>query len=534
MSLSIQTNIASLVSQNDLLTNTNFQNQTIQELSSGYRINSAADDPAGLAVANQFKNNEMQLTQGIANANDGVSELQIVDGGLTNISNILNRLQTLATESASQTFTGNRSTINNEYQNLLSEIDRQASNIGLAGTTTGDSNNTNMSVYIGGGSTQTNSQVQIDLSGKTNQVDSVGLGLGGTNVSAGGTELSYVNGTPAVVANNVNLNNAGGDYSDNQAFTFNIENAAGAAAQVTVSTGVGTAATTAADAIANVNAGLTAANTGITASIAADGTLQFSGSVAFSVQAGTAAGGDGNANAGGIAANLSYADNNATMYSYNQAAPGTALGTPGAWTGLTTGETVAVTNAQGTVDVTLNAADTTTNASTIAALNTQLNSIGIYAVANSVGGTDANPNAAGGFTLQSASAFTLDKTVADASATNSVFGTGGSTGAIAVTGPTTLASGAADTAINAIAAAVSQIGLVQGRVGAGENQLNYAISLATSQLTNFTSAESQIRDANVAQEAANLTKAQVLQQASIAAMAQANSAPQQYLALLKG
>jgi flagellin len=222
------------------------------------------------------------------------------------------------------------------------------------------------------------------------------------------------------------------------------------------------------------------------------------------------------------------------MYSYNQAAPGTALGTPGAWTGLTTGETVAVTNAQGTVDVTLNAADTTTNASTIAALNTQLNSIGIYAVANSVGGTDANPNAAGGFTLQSASAFTLDKTVADASATNSVFGTGGSTGAIAVTGPTTLASGAADTAINAIAAAVSQLGLVQGRVGAGENQLNYAISLATSQLTNFTSAESQIRDANVAQEAANLTKAQVLQQASIAAMAQANSAPQQYLALLKG
>jgi len=74
---------------------------------------------------------------------------------------------------------------------------------------------------------------------------------------------------------------------------------------------------------------------------------------------------------------------------------------------------------------------------------------------------------------------------------------------------------------------------VQGRVGAGENQLNYAISLATSQLTNFTSAESQIRDANVAQEAANLTKAQVLQQASIAAMAQANAAPQQYLALFK-
>jgi flagellin len=344
--------------------------------------------------------------------------------------------------------------------------------------------------------------------------------------------MSYVNATPAVVPNAINLNNAGGDYSGNQAFTFNIESASGAATQVTVSTGVGTATTTAADAIANVNAGLTAANTGITASIASDGTLQFSGSTAFSVSASAALNGsDGSANATGIASLGSYADNNSTMYSYNQEAPGSVLGTPGTWTPLAaggTGETIAVTNSTGTVDVTLNSGNTATAASTIAALNTQLNSIGIYAVAN-------NEN---GFSLQSSNAFTLDKTVADTTGgvanPDSVFGTTGSTGAIAVTSPTTLASGAADTAINAIAAAVSQLGLVQGRVGAGENQLNYAISLATSQLTNFTSAESQIRDANVAQEAANLTKAQVLQQASIAAMAQANSAPQQYLALLKG
>ena len=174
MSLSIQTNVASLVAQNDLLTNTNFQNTTIQQLSSGYRINSAADDPAGLAAANQFRNSDAQLTQGISNANDGVSQLQIIDGGLTNIGNILNRLQTLATESASQTFTGNRSTINNEYQNLLSEINRQASNIGLSSQANGGTNNTKMSVFIGAGSNQLNSQVQINLSGGANQVDSPG------------------------------------------------------------------------------------------------------------------------------------------------------------------------------------------------------------------------------------------------------------------------------------------------------------------------------------------------------------------------
>ena len=78
------------------------------------------------------------------------------------------------------------------------------------------------------------------------------------------------------------------------------------------------------------------------------------------------------------------------------------------------------------------------------------------------------------------------------------------------------------------------LGGVQGKVGSGQNQLNYAISLAQSQITNFSSAESQIRDADIAAEAANLSKSQVLQQASIAAMAQANSAPQQVLTLLRG
>ena len=78
------------------------------------------------------------------------------------------------------------------------------------------------------------------------------------------------------------------------------------------------------------------------------------------------------------------------------------------------------------------------------------------------------------------------------------------------------------------------MGSAQAAIGRGENQLSYAISLASSQITNFSAAESQIRDANVAQQAANLSKAQVLSQASIAAMAQANSAPQAVLSLLRG
>jgi flagellin len=92
----------------------------------------------------------------------------------------------------------------------------------------------------------------------------------------------------------------------------------------------------------------------------------------------------------------------------------------------------------------------------------------------------------------------------------------------------------AKAAITAIGSAVSSLGVAQAAVGKGENQLAYAITLAQSQITNFSAAESQIRDTDVAQQAANLSKAQVLQQSSIAAMAQANSAPQAVLSLLKG
>jgi flagellin len=93
---------------------------------------------------------------------------------------------------------------------------------------------------------------------------------------------------------------------------------------------------------------------------------------------------------------------------------------------------------------------------------------------------------------------------------------------------------AAKAAVTAIATAIGKLGSAQAAVGKGQNQLYYAVNLAQSQITNFSAAESYIRDANVAQQAANLTKAQVLSQASIAAMAQANSAPQAILALLRG
>ncbi len=180
MSLSFQTNVTSLEAQQNLQVNTNALDNAINQLTSGYRINNSGDDAAGLAVANLFRSNITELQQGVRNANDGQATLQTIDGGLNNISNILDQLQQLATQGASSTFSGSYATLNDEFQTLLGEINRQAANIGLAsggGATTSSQNNNSLDVFIGGGSTQGNSQVTIALSGATNIVDSGGLGI---------------------------------------------------------------------------------------------------------------------------------------------------------------------------------------------------------------------------------------------------------------------------------------------------------------------------------------------------------------------
>jgi flagellin len=202
--ISIQTNVTSLFAEQNLAVNTDFQAQTIQRLTSGFRINRSGDDAAGLAVANQFRSNVSELQQGVRNANDGTSILQIVDGGLNNISQILDRLKTLATESATGTFAGNRTTLNNEFTTLLTEINRQAANIGLSSAGgTASVYNTAISVYIGGGDTQADSAVTVDLSGAANQVDSTGLGI---NASAVDT---VANANAAITAINTAVSNLG-------------------------------------------------------------------------------------------------------------------------------------------------------------------------------------------------------------------------------------------------------------------------------------------------------------------------------------
>lgn len=546
MSLSIQTNIASLDAQNFVNINTNFQNNTIDQLSSGYRINNSGDDAAGLATANQYAGTIATLTQGVLNAGNSSSTLQIADGGISNISTILNRLQTLATESASSTFAGNRTTVNDEYQGLLTEINRQAASIGL---NTGGANNTNLTTYVGGGDNQADSQVSVNLSGANNAVDSAALGIQATSVAGGGTELT---------GNTVNLNNTAVTFLSNsvtdvagtQAFNFNIATATGNTAVAITVTGdatatVGAGGITGAQVVNQLNTALS--TYGITASVANDGDLQFGGNTAFTVTTGATVG----ATAGTQVATPTATALNTANYTVDSATALNGASTPGspvvggAFTGFTAGgtglETIAFQNALGTTNVTLsgianaNAGNATTLTQALQTLNTALNGTGISAVQNA---------AATGISFQSSSSFNINLTAEAADAggpgTGNLFGNATATanqdvGAVAVTGPALTSSntGNAIQALTLLTQAITNLGLTQGIVGAGENKLNYATNLAQSQITNFSAAESGIKDANIAQEAANLTKAQVLQQASLAALAQANAAPQNLLVLLK-
>jgi flagellin len=133
---SVVNNIGSVNAQTELAkTNLGLQ-KTLARLSSGLRINNSGDDAAGLAVANKFRSDVAILTVGVRNANEGLSKLQIADGALNNISNLLDRAATLATQSASGAFAGDRAVLDNEFQNVLSEIDREASVAGLSTATT--------------------------------------------------------------------------------------------------------------------------------------------------------------------------------------------------------------------------------------------------------------------------------------------------------------------------------------------------------------------------------------------------------------
>ena len=123
MSLGVLSNIAAIYAQNNLNQTQGSLQKTLTQLSSGSRINSGADDAAGLSIADGLHANEAALTQSAQNATNGVGLLQTADGALSQVTNLLSRAVTLATEAANGTLTTSQvSAANQEYQNILTQI----------------------------------------------------------------------------------------------------------------------------------------------------------------------------------------------------------------------------------------------------------------------------------------------------------------------------------------------------------------------------------------------------------------------------
>lgn len=303
MSFSINTNVESLQAQNYLGQSSKFQNQTISEVTSGLRITQSGDDAAGLAIANGYRSDEAVLTQGIQNATDGQSQLQIMDGGMSNISQLLDRARTLATESATGTYTGSRDVLNTEFQSVLGEIDRQAQAIGL---NTGGEFAKNLSVFIGGGTASGNvnaisdGSVSVNLSQST--VDSASLGLQGVQaIGATGTDIGTGSGTTSVTSILANTTNQASETTPNTT-TFYLKGPGFSGQGVAISVNTKNIGGTS-DLVGAINSAIQAAGTNgtqqgtalanadITASVNTDSAgrqqLTFNSSVAaFQVQAG--------------------------------------------------------------------------------------------------------------------------------------------------------------------------------------------------------------------------------------------------------
>ncbi len=178
-SFSVVSNISASNAQANLSSTSIGLQKAITRLSSGFRINSAGDDAAGLAVANSYRSTQAILNQGIRNANDGLSTLQIKDGALNNIGTLLDRMATLATQSASASSTVDRNALDAEFQDVLSEIDREANVAGLTAAQ-------GFSVFV------SNDGANGSVGGTIGAADSAALSLTGVNITSAANAATAV------------------------------------------------------------------------------------------------------------------------------------------------------------------------------------------------------------------------------------------------------------------------------------------------------------------------------------------------------
>jgi flagellin len=486
--LSINSNISSLTAQENLNASGDALSQAITRLSSGKRINSAADDAAGLAISTTLQTAINGLNQGVSNANDGVSMVQTAGTGLSQITQSLQTIRSLAAEAAGGSLSSqNQQALQQEVAQQVAEVNRLASQTSYNGINLLNGTAGNITVQVGASVGQT---IGINLS---QGVSAASLGSGpvqaGTTIGTiSGLDLTSTGaanssgGAGAITSINIIANGTGG-------FTFTDQNnqAISSTAANALFTVTPTASGISGIAV-NSGGGLSITNE-VTAINAAEGAF---GSTAA---------------AGTVVGELSGLSIN----------PTTGLAATAGGAGTITSITVESNGSGGLQFVDQNGSPLSSTAT--AALFTGASSSGTLAF---VGATPTSTiGAAGVSTASSASGATQLELINYANTPSTVANIDVSTTA------------GANLAMESIDNALATINNIQATLGAAQNRLTGIATSQQAESTDLSSAQSQITDADFAQESANLSKAQVLQQAGISVLAQANSNPQQVLKLLQ-
>jgi flagellin len=496
MALTLNTNIDSLTAQNNLSGSQALLSQSLTRLSSGLRIKSAADDAAGLAISQQFTTQVNGTNQAINNANDAVSEAQTAGGALTTIVNNLQSIRTLAVEAANgSNSASDRQALNAQVQQQIAEVTQIASQTSFNGASVlnGSSGTTTYQVGANVGDTISINLAQGVQANQIGQVATSSFSAVGSGALTG--NLTIAVGTAAAVSIGSSSNYATtspGQASSSayaKAATINAADISGLTA---------TASTVATDSTAF--SAVTAGSAAGTYDLSINGTNIYSGSNDVAANA-TLTGAqvvnqinlystqDGN-----VTASLS-----STGVVSLTAADGSNIAVTQSSTGLSTGTglSTSIAGANGTTGIT-NYGTVTLSAD---------NNI-------SVGASTGTGGAA-------------DLTALGATAGNITLGSN------TLANSNVLTVSGANSTIKAVDAALATVSSFQSQLGAIQNRFTAAVSNLTSTAQNLTQSRSTIQDANFAQETANLTQAQVLEQAGISVLSQANQEPQLILKLLQ-
>ena len=581
MSLTVNSNLASLNAQNAISQNQQGLSTAMQRLSTGLKINSAADNAAGYAVSQRMTANINGITQAASNANDAISLTQTAQGDLGSITGNLQQIRTLAVQAANgSNSASDRAALNNQAQQLISEITRVASSSSFNGVNllngsftatnfqVGANGNAESSITIGAIGNATASSLGVTANVKTGSVTGASSSAGG--LAAGDLTLNGIQvGFSSIGANPGQASNSAVQI----AAAINLVSAqSGVNATANATTLTGTAATTFGAVasgltltvngiqVGNISNGIDAVGQGANVAAAINLVSSQSG-VTASANANTgivtltaADGSDIALGAGFTVGNSGFTGSAATV------ATGVSVGTPtigvaagtsgftinGVQVGaVTAGGTAAIqaTNVAAAINLVSSQSGVTASAATGVVVLTNSSNGGIsmgsgFTVANS-GLVAATNNVIGTATT---STISLSNTSGGTiTVSGGVPATAGLTAGLQATtsSTSTLNNVSLNTAAGALAAlavidgALNQVNTSAASLGAYQNRFAQTVSSLNSQNVNNTASRSRIVDADFASETANLSRAQVLQQAGTAMLAQANQSAQGVLSLLR-